>query len=265
MKMPKKSIYSLGAIAAIVSVLVFTGCKKSGLDTTTVSFVNQIGKEVTLSIYDSKNTYASNTGHVHKQLVAAGETARIPGDVFVDGRTYYMDWYTADYYYNNWYNDNFPVYENRVQFEPEPGDNTYYLEKNLRGNSRKAFLNGESNSTKWIAVGAYLYSSNTGYSDQWNNLDNNERYREITVNKSGVADYTHRDEFGAVKMQQLQFMIHESEVPYIEFRDGMSNTLGNMTGGKLPTSTQPGYASSSTDTVMALFPDNEYIFMMLKQ
>lgn len=255
--------YGLASILLISTQLA--GCKKSGVDKSTVSFTNQLDEEVTLYIYGSKADYGSNSNPIHKTSIPAGDVGRFPGDDFVNGRTYYMDWFTSDYYYHNWYNDDFPVYGNRVRFSPEDGNNTYYIQKSLKGDNRKTFLNGESASTTWIAIGAFLYSNSIGYSNQWNTLTDNERFKKVTINKDGSADYTFRDNSGTIINQELPLMIHESKTAFIEFKDSEGNTLGNMTGGKLPTSTQPNYASNSTDTVMALFPDNEYIFMMLKQ
>ena len=249
----------------LLATLQFTSYKKDGVDKTTVSFVNQLDADVTLYIYETEEDYANSTNYVERTTILKGGVARFPGEKFVTGRVYFMDWFTADYYYNNWYNDRFPIYEDRVRFTPKTSDNSYYIQSHLRGNNRRAFLNGESTSTKWIAIGAFLFSNNTGYSNQWSVLSNNERFRQIEIFKSGIAEYTHRNSSGNSVTQNLQVMIHESEHPFIEFKDDQNNTLGNMTGGKLPTSTAPGYATSAVDTVMALFPDNEYIFMMLRQ
>ncbi|MCB0697764.1 MAG: hypothetical protein KDC07_10390, partial [Chitinophagaceae bacterium] len=134
-----------------------------------------------------------------------------------------------------------------------------------KGNGRKAFLKGSGTQTSWIAVGAYLYSSSIGYSNQWDVITVNERYRRITVKKDFTAEYTRKDADGNIQTSNLLFLVQQSEVPYIEFQNADGSIGGNMTGGKLPVSTVTDYSSNATDTVMALFPDNEYIFMMVRQ
>lgn len=260
-----RTVYFLPIALMVICVTALQGCKKKGLDKSIVTFVNRLEYAVTLDLYASAEDYATNTNLQNRLVIEGGETLTLPGDNFESGVTYYMDWYSEDYYYNNWFNDDYPVDGGRVRIKPTEGNNTYYLEPGYKGNSRKAFLKGGSASTTWIAIGAYLYAGSTGYSNQWDVLTVNERYRQIKVNKSFNADYTFKDASGNLKTESLEFHVQQSEVPYIEFHTTSGGIGGNMTGGKLPVSTAPDYKSNATDTVMALFPDNEYIFMMVRQ
>ncbi len=262
-----RTVYFLPiALVMVLCMTTIQGCKKKGLDKTIVTIINRLDHAVTLDLYASAEDYAANNNLQNRLVIEAHESLTLPGDNFMSDVTYYMDWYSEDYYYNNWYNDDYPTINgSRVRIKPVAGNNTYYLEPTYKGNARKSFLKGSSDKTGWIAIGAYLYAGSTGYSNQWSELTINERYRQITVNKNFIADYSYKDAAGNLKTESLEFLVQQSEEPYIEFHTATGAIGGNMTGGKLPSSTLPDYKSYSVDTVMALFPDNEYIFMMVRQ
>lgn len=255
---------SRSVLLILLSVMLAYGCKKKD-DNTDVTFVNRTGEDITLDIYSSFDDYALNANLHSRKVVKANENLIMPGNSFSSGRTYYMDWYSENYYRNNWLNDNYSNGNNRVAFLPESGNNTYYFEDSYQGKSRTAFLSNNKSATSWIAVGAYLYHSSTGYSNQWPGLNDNERFRKITVNKNFTANYQFKDNSGAEQSQTISFLVQQSVVPYIEFKAEDGRILGNMTGGKLPTASPPDYESTSTDTVTALFPNSDYIFLMVKQ
>ncbi|MCB0700926.1 MAG: hypothetical protein H6551_08185 [Chitinophagales bacterium] len=261
----QRSIYYLAVYLLSISILATTGCKKKNKSDSDVTFVNQTDNLLTLDIYASFDDYANNRSLFKRSTIKAQDRLIIPGDDFSSGRTYYMDWYSEDYYHSNWYNDDYAINSSRVAFTPRIADNTYYIEETHKGNGRRAFIKGNGTESNWLAVGAYLFSSNTGYSNQWTTLDNNERFRQITVKKGFNAVYKFKDKSGTDQSQELQFLVHQTDVPYIEFKGTDASILGNMTGGKLPTGTPPDYKSNAIDTVMALFPNSDYIFMMVRQ
>lgn len=253
------------ALLLVLALPFVTGCKKKTKDNTDVTFVNRTDKVITLDLYASADDYAANNNLEDRMVIEPQENKIIPGSKFAKGTTYYMDWYSEDYYYNNWYNDDYPVTGNRVRIRPEAGDNTYYIDPALKGQGRNAFLKGAGTSTTWISIGAFLYTNSFGYTNEWNTLTPNERYRAVTIKKGFEAEYLHKDASGNLITDNLAFMVQQTEVPYIEFKDISGVSAGNMTGGKLPTGTPPDYKSDSKDTIMALFPDNEYMFMMVRQ
>ena len=259
----RKGYLLLLTLPVLLCIAVMQGCKKTN-DKKAVTIVNRLDKDVTFDLYSSKEDYASGADLLMRTVIPAGDNKVFPGNNFEEGATYYMDWYTEDYYYNNWFNDNFPVTGNRVKIAPREGDNTYYLEPAYHGQGRNAFLQGAGTQTSWIAVGAYLYSDATGYTNQWNNIKADERFRRVIVRKNFIAEYTYKLQSGETVTDNIEFMVHQAEVPYIEFRPANGGT-GNMVGGKLPTAAPPDYKSNAIDTVMALFPDNEYYFMMVRQ
>lgn len=247
----------------LVAVALAAGCKKDGIDNTEVTFINRLDKPVTLDIYSSFAAYSKGGSPLLRKSMLGKETTYLPGNTFPAGTTYYMDWYSDDFYNNNWYNDKYETTK-VTELQPTPGNNTYYLDPRLSGNARKTFLNNTDASTRWVAVGAYLYAAGA-YSDQWNNLSTNDRIKEVTITKGFTADYKYRNANGQDQNSTYEFMVHQTATPYIEFKDGSGNSAGNMTGGKLPTATPPDYVSNNTDTIMALLPGSDYLFMMVKQ
>lgn len=253
--------------ALAVAVVIFgSSCKKEKNENRDVTFANQLSEKVTLDIYSSEKDYAANGNVVLRKVLPAGENTIIPGSTFADGATYYMDWYSDDYYYHNWFNDALPANTNsQVAFKPEPGNNTYYMQPMASGNARKTFLPGESVSSKWTAVNVYLYSKNTGYVSYWQQLTSQERFREITVNKDFKGTYRHQDSSGSILTETMDFMVHNSKEAYIEFRDVNKQILGSAVAGRLPSEDGTEYISSSTDSVMIQFPDKEsFYFLMTK-
>lgn len=255
------------AMILLVALLSLQACKKKKFEREKITIVNQLGVGAMVEIYSNEADYANATNPIASKYIPADEVYEIDGGTFTEGNTYYMDWYSDDYYYSNWYNDDFPISgKQRVRISPSAsGARVYYMEQNQKGFNRSAFLKGNSNKTNWIAVDAYLYSASTGYLSQWSNLTQAERYRTITINKDFTANYNRRGANGNPIAKDLEFIVHEANVPYIEFISMQGLTAGSMTGGELPTAPPPDYKSSSLDTVMALFPDNDVYFMMVRQ
>lgn len=260
-------IMSFARNLMIVSLLVtlIASCKKDGKDNSAITLVNRIDQSITYDVYTSYDDYVNNTNVYERITIQPNEKLVLENSKVTSGNTYYVDWYSDDFYYSNWFNDEAVFDTKRVQISPTPGNNTYYTEPSYRSPNRLSFLNGSGTQTGWIAIGAYLYSKSTGYSNQWDNISINDRYRRVTVDKDFSAIYEHKDESGNLFTENLNFIVHQSEVPYIQFQDALGANAGNMTGGALPSGTPPEYKSSATDTVLALFPDNEYLYLMIKQ
>lgn len=258
---------SILLVTAVMLLMIGgSGCKKQSLDKTTVTIVNRLDVPVTMDLYASEDDYASSSNIIERYEIEAGKQLKIGAEIFENADVYHMDWYSADYYYNNWYNDDYPVNGSRVRISPEPGDNTYYLEPGYKGKARNSFIGGNELQSSWIAIGAFLYTDVNGYTNEWSTIADHERFRRIIVKKGFSAEYQRRDKDGNTITEMLPFMVHQSEDAFIEFKTADGVAAGQMLGGKLPVgTTPPDYASNATDTVMALFPDNEYLFLMVKQ
>lgn len=260
-----RRIYVLPALLLmIIGAMAWQGCKKS-FDDKAVTIVNQLDVPVTFDLYETAEDYNANGNVLKREVIAGGQKLVIPGNMFSDGHTYYMDWYSEDYYYTNWFNDNYPLgTETKVRISPKVGANTYYLKPDSKNRNRISFLKGDRYQTVWTAVGAYLYSGSTGYIDQWQSIGADARYRQIVVNKDFSLQYTRKNDAGVNVTDGMEFMVHQSEVPYIEFKPKDGGT-GSMVGGKNPMAAPPAYQSYALDTVMAQFPDHDCYFMMVRQ
>lgn len=241
------------------------GCKKPTKENTDVTFVNHLSKKVTLDIYSSFNDYAKGTNILLRKTLSGNEKTIIEGSNFKTGATYYMDWYTDDMKSNNWFNDAYPSTGTKVAFSPKVGGNTYYIESGYGGPGRSTFLSLATNSSSWRAVNAYLYSGSTGYVSYWNMIPETEKYHIITVSKDFKALYNHKNGDGTIVTDNIDVNVHNFENAYIEFMDITGNSIGSLMGGKSPLGAPPEYKTSSTDTVMALLPNSDYYFLMIKE
>jgi hypothetical protein len=245
-----------------LTCLFLDSCRKKEKDNTEVTFVNSVNAQVTLDIYKNATDYSNAAPVMLRKSLQPNESTILPGSTFAAGQTYYMDWYTDDYRYNNWFNDNYSQGQVQVAFKPVAGNNTYYLRPQFKNINRIVYLNKTANSTKWKAIGAYTKS--TEYIAMWSLLPEHERFRELTLKKGFTASYDYKNTSGTVVTDQLDFFVHNSERAYIEFvKNGQ--TEGQMISGELPTGTPPNYTSTATDTIMALLPNSDYYFMMVRQ
>jgi len=261
--MTRFSQYTLGTFCLFL--LLATGCRKDGKDLTEVTFTNQTGEAVVLDIYPTPGDYGNNTNRTTRQTIAAYDKLVLPGSTFSKGQKYYMDWYSKDHYYSNWYNDKFKNDISYVVIEPVAGNNTYYMTPTFLGTKQAVFLDTFETKTQWKAVDVFQYSASTGYVSVWNLTPANDQYKEVTINKNFTASYTYKDQYGNLKNEVLDFKVHESKDAYIEFMDANGNSLGSMLAGRLPTSTLPDYRSESVDSVLALLPYSEIYYLMVKQ
>lgn len=245
------------------AVLATAGCKKDN-DHTDVTFVNHVNKVITLDIYNNRDNYYEGKARLMRKVLKYNDVLVLTKDELASGSTYYADWYDDTHYYNNWFNDASLPDKAFVAFTPTPGNNTYYLEPTLKGNASMVFL-GDTTRTHWKAVDAYIGSSKLGYTSVWSSLTDNEKVQEVVVRKDFNAIYSYINTTGTPTTSTYSFKVHNSEDAYIEFLDSANASAGYMMSGTLPTSTQPEYASSSKDTILALLPTSDYYFIMVKE
>ena len=81
-------------------LLITVGCKKNGdSNQTTYGFGNATGSPVTLDIYGSNADYVTNANALYRYKLDKGGYKDV---LLTNGNSYYFDWYTDDYRYNNW-------------------------------------------------------------------------------------------------------------------------------------------------------------------
>ena len=254
-------------ICLLVCVCFFASCKKKGTDNTDVLFVNRLTDVVTVDVYSNMEDYKNSSNLFLRKTVPASDKIIVPGSTFEAGKTYYMDWYTDDYYHNNWFND---MYNDQdaayVVIKPVAGDNTYFLQDWYEGKARQVYLDKTASSTTWQAVDCFLFSENLGFLSKWGELDEHDKYKKMVINKDFTAVYEYKDAQGNIDRMVTPFKVHHTKEAYIEFFGSDNKILGNMTSGRLPSGQAPDYMSSATDTVLALLPGKlDYYFLMVKK
>lgn len=244
--------------ALLVYFTLLTGCKKDTVRD--YSITNNINKVVTLDIYTSAVDYANNSNLVMRKTLQPNETTTLAASTFKSGSTYYMDYYTDDFGYNNWFNLNFPADGTTPVFHPSSSNTAFYVKPDYHNANRAAFLNGNQTSTTWVAIGAYL-EDNNGYVDEWASLGSNGQYRQLTIRKDFNAIYSYKDASGNTQADTLSFLVHNANVPYLEFINGAGVNQGSMIGSQFPD--KP--SGTSTDSMMVLLPNSEMYFLMVRQ
>jgi len=254
---------STSRLILFFALIAFVSCKKKKADDT-ISFNNRLDKQVTVTVYPTMTDYANNTNPVMRKVVKGGEILTLPANSLVSGRTYYMDWYTDDFYTNNWFNDAFPQPYTQVAFTPSNNNSSFYFDPGFTGYARKTYLATNDLFSNWHAVNAYMEDTSEGYHSFWSTMSENERYKTITVTKGFNAFYSYKNALGTMVTDTLNFKVHRTEEAYIEFMNSKGQTLGSMATGRLPTGVAPDYKSSSKDSVLAYLPNSDYYFLMVK-
>jgi hypothetical protein len=136
-----------------------TACsKRKGIQTVSVySFTNTLNYPVTFDVYGSKEDYSNNANIISRHVMEAGSTVPISFDA---PKTYWVDWYTADYSFNNWGPDtvttgqgnsfNNPLPRPKLAIASEPDNISIRSLK--RDTSLSVLLNGSGVSSTWQAV-----------------------------------------------------------------------------------------------------------------
>jgi hypothetical protein len=134
-------------------MLMFSSCTR--IDTTEMvdyTFTNTMSVPLTLDVYPSMDDYNRNTNLIHAYPLAPGASAIIPLEF---GRTYGLDWYSADYGYSNWVDrDNTQATTIRTlspmaALAPSALGDHLSLTVNAADTTRSIFLNGSGTSSSW--------------------------------------------------------------------------------------------------------------------
>src|SRR5690606_39256803 len=157
----------------LAGLLPATACRKKGKEQE-YTFVNHLFEDITLDIYYSKENYDQQSNKVSSLSITANSNYRMPLNSLEEGHTYYIDWYTADFEYNNWVIDAQTGKEPYVAYTPGPGNYSYIAKSEYRGPGRNTFLSGYDTATQWKAVDAYAYTQAAGYTSTWSLLDANQ-------------------------------------------------------------------------------------------
>lgn len=249
-------------LAACVGILsLISACRKTPkADPHESVFVNQHNESIFVRVYDGLENYVNSGEPVWETQLGPLDKVHVSPEDLPTGKTYYIDWFSEDYTLHNWYNsqDLYP------QIRPEPGANSFDISRDLKGAARLTFLNGSGKTTRWKAVDKLLFSSTHGFVSYWDTATVQDRHRFVDVSKDFKAQYRYREDTGGEKTKLMDIIVHPNAVPLLEFVGDGGEMLGSMIGGRLPSGTGPDYYSASTDSVLALFSDSEFYYLMVK-
>lgn len=174
-------------ILSVVALIIVCSCTKPKSEATDYVFENLADKQVHIDIYYSEQDYFNN-----QNLVASG-TAKVRGYYVVplskleSGHIYYVDIYSDDYLYNNWFWSNVTL---RDTFVPSPTTYDYIVQHTQYSDpSRAIWLNGAGPSTTWKAFNAYT-KTGSSYTSIWSSLTAAEQDLQVTMRKSSYATVT---------------------------------------------------------------------------
>jgi len=168
-------------------VLIFFSCSKPKTQATDYTFENLADKQVNVDIYASQDDYLNNKNLVAHGVAKVRGYYIVPLSSFQNGHLYYVDIYSDDYLYNNWFWTNVTL---RDTFLPSQSDYDYtILHTQYSDPSRLIWINGAGPTTTWKAFNAYTYSSSV-FTSTWSTLTAAQQNFQIITRKSSFATLT---------------------------------------------------------------------------
>jgi len=169
-------------LSVLASLLLLFSCSKSNLNGFNYNFENLTNKPINLNIYSALSDYNNSANVYIKARMEVRGYYSIPVDKFAKGQTYYVDWYSDDLLYTNWYWSNITL---RTAFRPTGTDYEYLVNTvQFSDPSRNIWMNGLGFQTTWKAIDAYNYSTHASI---WSQLTSSQQNVHIVLNKDFSA------------------------------------------------------------------------------
>jgi len=168
----------------IVTSAFIASCGKPKDNKFNVQFENLTDKGVNIIVYASQSDYNNDHSPLFKGHAAVRGYYTLSLDNFTKGKTYWVDWYSDDTLYSNWYWARITVVDT---FSPSQDNYEFKIDHfQASDNSRLIWMNGFNHQTTWKAVDAY---TNTGgsYNSVWSTLGAAQQNVQLTVNKDYSA------------------------------------------------------------------------------
>ena len=185
----------------------------------------------------------------------------IPVDHFTGGSPYYVDWYSDDLLYTNWYWSNITL---RTEFRPTYTDYEYLVNTvQFSDPSRKIWMNGLDVKTTWKAVDAYTISGTT-LTSIWSSLSAVQKNVQMVLNKDFSAHLLLQNASNQTVDSALSFQPnydsanHVSVVTLLSVAD---TSIGTLTSNFAPATLGFG---GDNNTILAYIKNIGY-FQMVRQ
>ncbi len=198
------------------------------------NFENLTDKPINVKIYSTQSDYYNNTNVYLTGMMGLRGYYTIPVDKLVQGHTYYVDWYSDDLLYTNWYWSNITL---RTAFKV--GDNNYeYLVNTVEysDRSRIIWMNGLGTQTTWKAVDAYNHSG-ANYISIWSSLTSAQQNVQIVLNKDFSAHLLFQNTSNQSVDSVLSYRPsydNTNNISVITLLDLQQDTVGTLTSNFAP-------------------------------
>jgi hypothetical protein len=171
-------------LVSLIIIITVAGCSKPKSQATDYVFENLTDKNMNVDIYYSQHDYFIDSALlIHGNAKVRGSCV-FPLSKFETGHIYYVDIYSDDYLYNNWFWTNATL---RDTFMPSQSDFDYIIPHTQYADpSRIVWLNGSGTSTAWKAFNSYNYTSGH-YVSIWSSLTAAQQNLQIILNKSSFG------------------------------------------------------------------------------
>jgi hypothetical protein len=208
------------------------------------NFENLTSKPINVKIYKSQSDYDNNTNVYLSGKMQVRGYYTIPVDQLVTGETYYVDWYSDDLLYTNWYWSNITL---RTTFTVSDLDYEYLVNTvQYPDPSRSIWMNGLGTQTTWKATDAYQIAGTT-YSSIWATLSSAQQNVQIILNKDFSAHLLLKNASNQIIDSVLSFRPNYDNtnmVSIITLVNNMQDTVGTLTSNFAPSTSSFNGANS---------------------
>ncbi len=169
----------------LLPFLSLTGCHETpsnqGFE---YNFENLTDKAINVKIYNTQSDYNTGTNAFLSGRMEVRGYYTVPMDKFVEGRTYYVDWYSDDYLYSNWFWSSITL---RNTFTPSATSYEFLVNTvQYADPSRNIWMKGSGISTTWVAADAFTLSGST-YTSTWSSLSTAQQDVQLILNRDFTA------------------------------------------------------------------------------
>jgi|GEM_PF-3510983 len=141
---------------------------------------NPLGQRVHLKFFSTISDYEKDQNPVKTLTIEPNSALEVPQE-FEAGTTYYLDWYSEDYRYTNWTrngDNSFTVANIYPELDP------VMTISSTRNPTRLLCLDGDQQSTTWIAYDAVNWSSSV-----WSSLMEHRKFHKFVFRRDFTGTY----------------------------------------------------------------------------
>ena len=259
MKDKRQMSKSAGRIVllAAMAFMVIASCKKSdsakAAEKVDFKFSNNVPSPIHIDIYGTRGNYYDNRSPLASADLSLNGDHTFTG--LTSGQEYFIDWYSPDYNYNNWYNGQ-GIPSLYVGFTPTAA-NTYAQLNHLPqiDYSRTLLIGGNGTASSWRAISAY--KGNVYF---WDSLSAETQSKRLTFNKNFSGAYNNVSN-GKLNVVPTDFIPDSRNSTLPDLTCTMITSDGHGTLGTVRSITTGSHVAKDSIRVTFLFsPELYYIF-----